>query len=245
MDERAGDIFQQSTKYHPDRMNGHVIDWQNVPETYKVYRDCRRLKLPAAEIQSSVAFDIVLRHRKSIRRFTKKPVSLEQLSYLLWAATGIQRLEDGYEFRTAPSAGALYPIETYIVANNVEGLAQGVYHYAVKDHSLEELKVGDYSRCIAAAALGQSVCSEAAAVFIWTAVFNRSKWKYGQRAYRYIYLDAGHIGSNLTLSAVSLGLGSCQIAAIYDDEVNKMLDLDGIEESAIYMSVVGYPFARS
>ena len=83
------------------------------------------------------------------------------------------------------------------------------------------------------------MCADATVVFIWTAIFNRSKWKYGQRAYRYIYLDAGHIAQNLALASVSLDLGSCQIAALFDEEVNEIIDVDGIEESTIYMSVVG------
>jgi SagB-type dehydrogenase family enzyme len=85
------------------------------------------------------------------------------------------------------------------------------------------------------------MCSDAAVVFVWTGVFNRSKWKYNQRAYRYIYLDAGHIDGNLALAATSLGLGSCQIGAFFDDEVNKIIEVDGVAESVIYMSVVGNP----
>ena len=92
----------------------------------------------------------------------------------------------------------------------------------------------------ARAALGQTQCMEAPAVFIWTAVFQRTKWKYGQRAYRYIYLDAGHIAENLALAAVSLGLGSCQIGALFDEEINQIIGVDGKEESVLYMTVTGY-----
>ena len=173
--------------------------------------------------------------------YTSKPITKKQLSYLLWATTGIQRIEGAYAFRTAPSAGALYPIETYVAVNQVTDLTEGIYHYAVKNHFLEELQRGDFRKALTHAALGQTVCRTAAVVFIWTAIFQRSKWKYKQRGYRYIYLDAGHIGQNLALSATTMGLGSCQIGALYDDELNQILNLDGIEESAIYMSVVGYP----
>lgn len=154
---------------------------------------------------------------------------------------GIQRKERGFEYRTAPSAGALYPIETYIIINNVDSIEQGVYHYNIKNHLLEEINKGDYRSAITKAAFDQSMCYRAAAVFIWTAIFNRSKCKYGQRAYRYIYLDAGHIAANLALSATSINLGTCQIAALYDDEVNKIIDVDGTDESTIYLSVVGVP----
>jgi SagB-type dehydrogenase family enzyme len=168
-------------------------------------------------------------------------VSIVELSYLLWAAGGIQRVERGFEFRTAPSAGALYPVETYLIVDGVEGLAAGLYHYSVKGHALEEIRTGQFGHDLTQAALGQKMCLEAAAVFIWTAIFDRSKWKYEQRAYRYVYLDAGHIAENLALAATGIGLGTCQIGALFDDEVNRIVGVDGTEESVIYMSVVGYP----
>ena len=131
-------------------------------------------------------------------------------------------------------------IETYLVVNNVEEINPGVYHYNIQNHYLELLKEGDYAAETAQAALGQRMCADAPVVFIWTAVFQRMKWKYDQRAYRYVYLDAGHIVENLALTATSLGLGSCQIGALFDDEVNQIIDVDGTEESVIYMSVVGH-----
>jgi len=181
----------------------------------------------------------ILENRKSIRNFSTKPITKEQLSYLLWTTTGIRRKEYNFEYRTAPSAGALYPIETYLIINNVEEISEGIYHYSIKDHVLEELKLGDFGIEISNAALGQNMCAKAPIVFVWTAIFERSKWKYEQRGYRYIYLDAGHIGHNLALSATSLNLGSCQIAALFDDEVNDLIGVDGKDESTIYMSVVG------
>jgi SagB-type dehydrogenase family enzyme len=237
----TGDVFQQQTKYHRGRMPGRGMDWGNIPDAYKEYEGAQTTQLPRPAVKVDVSLDEVLRVRKSVRRFTRQPVNLSEMSYLLWASTGIQRVEGGHEFRTAPSAGALYPVETYVVANNVEGLAQGVYHYAIRRHELEQVKAGDYRSAVSEGALGQSLCAEAAFVLIWTAIFGRSKWKYGQRAYRYIYLDAGHIAQNLALAAVSLGLGSCQVGALYDDELNRILDLDGIEESVIYTSAVGHP----
>jgi len=240
MTEGEGDVFQQETKYYRGRMERMSQDWGGVPEAYKEHIGVNCIELPRAEPGSNMTLDEILQRRHSVRRFTKQPVGLGQLSYLLWASTGIQRVQRGYEFRTTPSAGALYPIETYLVANNVESLTRGVYHYSIKHHLLEEIRAGDYSRDIAAAALGQGMCAEAAVVFIWTAIFRRSKSKYGQRAYRYVYLDAGHIGHALAISAVSLGLGSCQVGALYDDDVNRIVGVDGVEESVVYMSVVGH-----
>jgi SagB-type dehydrogenase family enzyme len=128
-----------------------------------------------------------------------------------------------------------------VIVNNVKDLESALYHYAVKSHLLEELERGDFSRSIARAALGQEMFLGAAAIFVWTAISDRSKWKYRQRAYRYVYLDAGHIAQNLALTATSIGLGSCQVGAFYDDEVNRIVGVDGTEESTIYLSVVGYP----
>jgi SagB-type dehydrogenase family enzyme len=237
MNQGIGDKFQEDTKYSRRSIGGFGLADQ--PEVYKTYPNNKKIKLEKPTINSELTLDEVLKNRKSIRNFSNKPLSKQQLSYLLWASTGIQRKEYGYEFRTAPSAGALYPIETYLVINNVEDIPTGVYHYSIKDHELEEIKVGDFRVQTAEAALGQDMCVTASIVFIWTAIFDRSKWKYGQRAYRYIYLDAGHIGENLALAAAYIDLGSCQIGALFDGEVNKIIDVDGIKESTIYMSVVG------
>jgi SagB-type dehydrogenase family enzyme len=191
----------------------------------------------------STTLDQVLRGRRSVRDFEWRPLSLQELSYLLWASTGITRRERGHEFRTAPSAGALYPVETYMAVNDVTEVPPGIYHYSIRDHALEQLRRGRMGEELARAALDQSMCARAPLVLIWTALFERSKWKYDQRAYRYLYLDAGHVAQNLALAAVALGLGSCQIAAIYDEEVNELLGVDGGEEGAIYLSAVGWPRA--
>jgi SagB-type dehydrogenase family enzyme len=239
MTEEIGDRFQKETKYFREKMGGHV-NRSRKPDPYKVYADSTRIELPPLTLIPSMTLDNTLRKRKSIRQFSQKPLTLEEVSYLLWASTGIQREEYGYELRTAPSAGALYPLETYLIGNNVDRLSKGVYHYSIKEHTLEELRLGDFREKITSAALGQIMCSECAAVFAWTAIFYRSKWKYHERAYRYVYMDMGHIGQNLALASVSLGLGSCQIGAFFDDEVNTVLAVDGTEESAIYLSVVGH-----
>jgi SagB-type dehydrogenase family enzyme len=237
----VGDAFQQDTKYQPDRMGGAPARRGPRPEPYKIYPDSAKVVLPSFEPSRLMTLYDAIRQRKSVRDFQPRPITLGELGYLLWAASGIQRAERGYEFRSAPSAGALYPVETYVIANRVSELEPGAYHYGIRNHELERVRTGDLGRRVAAAALGQDMCAAAAAVFIWTALFARCKWKYGQRAYRYIYLDAGHIAENLALAAVSLDLGSCQIGALFDDEVNKLLDLDGIEESVVHMSVVGVP----
>ena len=241
MIEKIGDDFQRITKYVRGKMGGGYLDWSTKPEVYKQYQDRKKVKLPFPEKITTLSFDEAIRKRKSIRGFSDKPLSLEQLGYLLWSSTGIQRTGRGYSFRNAPSAGALYPIETYLFAKNIEGVEMGLYHYDIKSHLLEALYDADFSIPLARACLGQEMIASAQVVFIWSGIFSRSKWKYNQRAYRYVYLDCGHIAQNLALSATALCLGSCQVGAFYDDEINKILGLDGEEESVIYLSVVGYP----
>ena len=237
----VGDDFQTETKYNRNKRFGGNLDWANKPEIYKSYPSNRTIKLPSETKESTIGFAEVLRIRKSIRVFSNQSLSKVDLAFLLWASTGIHRVEHGYEFRTAPSAGALYPIETYIAANNVEDVESGIYHYNIKNHLLEEIKTGDFGEALAHAALDQEMCATAPAVFIWTAIFGRSKWKYSQRAYRYVYLDAGHIAENLALAASSIICGSCHVGAFFDDEINSIVGINGTEESGICLSVVGHP----
>jgi SagB-type dehydrogenase family enzyme len=240
----VGDRFQKETKYFREKMLGGYLDWSNRPSAYKHFSNSKIVELPLPEPAKNFSLEAALRNRRSTRDFSPKPMNLRQLSLLLWASTGIQNRIDGHDFRTAPSAGALYPIETYVVSNNVEGLRKALFHYSIEHHWLEELQEGDLALPIARAALDQEMFAKAAVIFLWTAIFGRSKWKYRQRAYRYVYLDAGHIAQNLALAATGSGLGSCQVGAFFDDEVNNIIGIDGEEESAIYLSIVGYPATR-
>jgi len=240
MSSTIGDDFQKQTKYHRGQQ-WTPVNWYKKPELHKTYPSKNKISLSRNFPNRTISFADLLRKRKSTRAYSPLPLSKSDLSFLLWASTGIRRKQHGCEFRTAPSAGPLYPIETYIVTNNIEGLEKGVYHYNIASHILEELHTGNYGMSLTHAALDQDICLLSPAVFIWTAIFERSKWKYKQRAYRYTYLDAGHIAQNLALAAASIDLGTCQIGAIFDDEVNAIIGVDGIEESAIYLSVIGHP----
>ena len=234
-----GDEFHQLSKYHRNKMPRHYIDWDAQPAPYKTYPQASKQTLPKPPFSQTASLFQILQKRQSIRQYKEKPLTQQQLSQLLWATTGIRETKHGFSYRTAPSAGALYPIETYLIVNNITDLPQGIYHYDIQHHQLETLQKGDFRQQIAHAALDQPMCTTASVVFVWTAVFERMKWKYGQRAYRYIYLDCGHIAENLALSVTSLGLGSCQIAALYDGEINALLDIDGKNESVLYLSTVG------
>ncbi len=239
--EGIGDQFQQELKYQRGRLPAWQLDWTRKPGTYKQYPSAPRVQLDEPDREGGAPLWSVLAGRRSVRHFSTEPLTKAELSQLLWASQGITKVRQGYAFRTAPSAGALYPVETYVVVHAVENVESGVYHYAVAEHELEQLRAGDFRLEVAKAALDQEMAYHAHVIFIWTGVFARSKWKYQQRAYRYVYLDAGHIAQNVALAAVGLELGSCQIGALYDDEVNALVDVDGMDESVVYMTVVGRP----
>jgi SagB-type dehydrogenase family enzyme len=241
MEEKIGEKFQRETKYERRHMPRGSLDLNSKPPMYKDYPGAPRIALPPVDRCGDMSLHEALLRRKSQRSFLDTPISLDMLSCVLWSSSGIQRKEMGFDFRTAPSAGALYPVETYTAVNHVAGVEQGTYHYSVKHHALEELNRGDYSQAVVQAALGQGMCASAAAVIFFTAVFERSVWKYRQRAYRYIYLDAGHMAQNLALTSTSLGLGCCHIGSMFDNEVNGILGIDGTRESVVYMSVIGHP----
>jgi SagB-type dehydrogenase family enzyme len=241
MPETDGDRFFRETRY--SRVNVQAMRSAGStgrPEPYKEYPNCPRIALPPP-VMETLSLDRVLKLRKSVRRYAARPLSAEQVSYLLWAVAGIQRTENGFHFRPAPSAGALYPIETYLAVNNVAGIPKGIYHYAIRPHALEEIRAGDVSAELVRATMGQRMHADAPVAFIWTAIFQRSRFRYHDRAYRYILLDAGHIAQNLALAAVGLGLASCQVGAFFDDEVDALIGVNGADEGVVYMSVAGWP----
>ncbi|HNW34312.1 MAG TPA: SagB/ThcOx family dehydrogenase [Candidatus Ozemobacteraceae bacterium] len=236
----VGEAFLHETKYRRESMQSG-FDMSARPAPFKEYSDKPNIQLPEPDAVKPSSLRQAIKNRRSVRKYTAKLVTLGHLSFLLWASCGARGRDAGILRRTVPSAGGLYPIETYVIVNLVEGLEPGVYHYAVRTHSLERLAGGNFGETLMHAALEQNQCREAPVVFVWSAIFARTTWKYGQRGYRYIYLDAGHIAHALAVSASSLGLGSCQMAAFFDDEVNGLIGLDGHSESVIYMTSVGRP----
>jgi SagB-type dehydrogenase family enzyme len=241
MKNGIGDDYLANTKYLRGQLPTHRLDWPTQPSVYKMYPSAKRIALPEPRTEDGPGIWMTIGRRRSVRAYNLDALTLDDLSQLLWASQGVTGLVAGHRLRASPSAGALYPIETYVSVQRVEGLENGLYHYRVDTHELELLRPGDFSQDVRKGALDQAIAQRAAVVFIWSGVFFRSKWKYLQRAYRYIFLDAGHLAQNLALAAEALELGSCQIGAIYDDELNALLELDGTEESVIYMSSVGRP----
>ena len=239
LSHNIGDEFQRLTKYDRDSVRDKTPHWEEQPPAYKNYPEAESVELPEPETSGGGPMWEAIAGRRSFREFKNKPVDLKTVSQLLWAGQGITRRAFDFELRAAPSAGALYPMETYLVSHHVESLDQGLYHYNIREHSLESLKKADLREPLMHAGMMQPVLCECSVAFIWTAIVKRSRWKYRQRCYRYIYLDAGHIAQNVTLAAEVLGLGSCLIGALFDDEVNGLLGIDGKEETIIYMCAVG------
>ncbi|UCF10619.1 MAG: SagB/ThcOx family dehydrogenase [Candidatus Bipolaricaulota bacterium] len=196
---------------------------------------------PRAVPQAELTVTAAITRRESLRDYSPEPLSLEELSYLLWATQGLRgEIPGKATLRTVPSAGARHPLETFVLAHRVCELPPGLYPYLPLDHALGAAVGGaDAIREVAAACLGQAIVPASAATFLWTAVPYRSAWRYSERAYRYLFLDAGHACQNLYLAAESIGAGACAIGAFSDEALNEALGVDGEEEFAIYAAAVG------
>ena len=238
--EGIGDSYHQETKYRREAMARGGLNWAHQPSPYKEFPNrLKHLQIRPLDKPEGRPLWEVIAQRRSIRGFSNQPITFSELSQLIWATQGITSRAWGFEFRATPSAGALYPIETYIIVNRVEEISPGIYHYNVKEGKLVLLKEGDFGSDLCHGGLGQEMLEEAACVFIWTAIVERSKWKYRERAYRYIYMDVGHIGQNLYLAATALNLGCCTVGAFFDEEVDRLIEVDGKEEISVYLGAVG------
>jgi len=180
-------------------------------------------------------------NRESRRAYRRSPLSLDEMSFLLWATQGVkEKLDPGHALRTVPSAGCRHALETYLVILNVSGMEQGVYRYLPLEHQLLlEFTEKNLERKIVRAALDQPYPGEAAVTFVWTAVPYRMEWRYGLAAHKVIALDAGHVCQNLYLACEAIGAGACAIGAYDPSRMHKLLRVDGEEEFAIYLASVG------
>ncbi len=214
-----------------------LLNWGRQPPPYKDYAWAKRLPLPAVTPPSGMSLVEAVTRRRSLRDYAARPFTLSELSWLLHCASGLTASAAG--LRAAPSAGALYPIETYVVAHRVEGLSPGLYHYAPAEHVVEQLQSGDLRAEVVQAGLGQEFLAQASAVFVLTAIFQRLRWRYRQRTYRYALLEAGHIGQNIYLAAEAAGMGACAVGAYSDTEINRLIGIDGEHEATLYLLAVG------
>ncbi|MCK4546754.1 MAG: SagB/ThcOx family dehydrogenase [Candidatus Eisenbacteria sp.] len=193
--------------------------------------------LARPSMKGTLSVEEALAARRSVRQYTAEPLTLEMVSRLLWAAQGQTATWGG---RTAPSAGALFPIEVTVVVGEVSGLEAGVYGYRNDRHALERRLEGDTREALAAAALGQGCLRDAPVVLVLSAVYERTKKKYGERGVRYAQIEIGAVCENLYLQAESLGLGTVLVGAFYDDEISEVLDL-GRAETPLVLMPIGYP----
>lgn len=193
--------------------------------------------LPQPQLKSNVSTEEAILNRRSRRLYKEEPVNLGELSQILWAAQGITGQAGSYKLRSAPSAGALYPIELYVV------LAQGVYHYLPQPHKLEKIKDGDLRAELAKAALDQWWIEETSCDIVITAVYERTMAKYGQRGIKYAILEAGGVAENIYLQAESLGLGTVSVGAFIDEKVQEVLDLPD-NNRPLYIMPLGYPLTE-
>ena len=213
------------------------------PPSVKPYRSVRAVVLPAFDTASG--FPRVLLERRTWREFSREPVTRGDLSALLgltWRIQWWNRIPGGYRQprKTSPSGGSLHPIELYVLARNVEGVKPGLYHYAADRHRLELLRAGATRAQIVRYLPTQTFYGGAAALFLMTAVFARTRWKYEfPRAYRVILAEAGHLCQTFCLTATWLGLAPFCTMALADSKIEKDLGIDGISESVLYAAGVG------
>lgn len=194
----------------------------------------RTIDLPDPSITSELSVEEALARRRSVRDFKKESLSLRELGQLLWAAQGIT--SPGGK-RTAPSAGALYPIELFVVAGEVEKLTASVYQYQPHNHKLRRVKTEDVRRQLAALAVRQDWIAEAPAVLVIAGVYERTTSKYGERGERYVHMEVGYVSQNIYLQAETLGLGTCAVGAFQDGKVRELLDLRRRERPLLLMPV--------
>jgi len=204
-------------------------------------RETVDLPKPAAIQLGEMSLKQAIETRRSLRQYADTPLKLEELSYLLWCTQGVREMMSGKAtFRTVPSAGARHPFETMLLVNRVKGLDPGLYWFVASEHRLVRLDTEpQIADRIAEAAYNQKFIIESAVTFIWIADTVRTTWRYGERGYRYMHLDAGHVCQNLYLAAESIGAGCCAIGAFTDETMNELLGLDGVDQFVIYMGVVG------
>ncbi len=195
------------------------------------------VNLPHPRLDSGFSVERALHGRRSIRDFSAAPLSLAEVAQLLWAAQGITSPEG---LRTAPSAGALYPLEVALVAGRVAGLAAGIYRYAPSGHALQRIAAGDVRAALARAALDQQWIQSAPAVIVFSAIEKRTTGQYGNRGLSYIYIEVGHAAQNVFLQAEALGLGAAAVGAFDEQEIAGLLRLP-TEQSPLYLMPVGRP----
>lgn len=232
-----GVVYHEWSKPGVTDALGTLVSWGGKPPLYKHYDGVPHVALPDRPLAATMSLPEAIQRRHSTREYDASPLPLDRLAALARHAGGLR--DDSTDRRTAPSSGALYPIELYPIVHNVVGLDPGVYHYDVRRHGLSLLRAGPAGGDVMRYGLDQDFLASANVVFVLTLIHQRMRFKYRDRSYRYGLLEAGHLGQNLYLTATAMGLGACAVGAFHDDGINDLLGVDGREEVAVYLLAAG------
>ncbi len=213
-----------------------LVDWGRRPAQYLRVGEGQPVVLPTVAVPPAMTVSQALEQRRSLREYADRAMTAEELAWVVYAATGITSSQGR---RAAPSAGALYPIETYVAVRRVDGIDPGVYHVDVRAQALEPVRDGSAAGDLMVAGLGQDFLRRAPVVLVLTGRFQRSRWKYRERHYRYVCWEGGHVTQNVYLAAETLGLGACMVGAFFDGMVNDIVGVDGRQEAALGVIALG------
>jgi len=245
LENMEGKLFL-SDKFHLYSNNKHLVNvsLKKMPEQwvkvhFKTYPRLQRIYFRSSKKTSYLSK--IFRERFSARNFSEKPISKEKLFYLIHESAGLIRLGKSLNNsrRSYPSAGARYPLELYLILLKCDGLEKGLYHYNVKENCLELLLKKDLKKWFVKVTGNQKWVGKAAAIVVITGVLDRTRIKYGERGYRYVLIETGHLGQNIALLAAELGLGSCALGGFIDSEVNTLLDINLQKEFVLYLIAIG------
>ncbi|UCD64698.1 MAG: SagB/ThcOx family dehydrogenase [Candidatus Zixiibacteriota bacterium] len=248
MKHSAGSEFFEKSKFENMGERDQELGKPQPPLEWEPDPGKKIIDLPAPSGLNMPDFPLrkAIEQRRSVRKYAPQPITVEELSYLLWCTQGVQQIVPAYTKggritqRTVPSAGARHAFETLLLVNRVDGLAPGLYRFIATQHKLVEVDGGNkLADKLAKACLEQMMIKQAAVTFFWVADAYRMTWRYRERGYRYMLLDAGHVCQNLYLCAESIGCGTCAVGAYDDNDVNRLLSLDGVERFVIYIGPVG------
>ncbi|NMB79753.1 MAG: SagB/ThcOx family dehydrogenase [Methanomicrobiales archaeon] len=239
----TGREFMERTKYPYIGKSDQQRGLRQPPLELPPDKDLPLIDLPRPKALEVPPLDLraAIEQRRSVRTYSREPLTIEELTHLLWCTQGVQKVQGTqWTLRTVPSAGARHAFETYLLVNAVSGLEPGLYRYLALSHQLQQLDIDPtLALRVNTACFDQQFLLRCGVVFLWTAVPYRMTWRYGERGYRDLHLDAGHVCQNLYLAAEPVGCGVCAIAAFDDDAMNRILGIDGEEQLLIYLATVG------
>lgn len=257
-DQLACELFHENSKtsryerdanfaLHPS--DAAIVSMMRRLRRVKPYTDFPHIALPTAFSPSRMGLDELVRTRETARGFAASSIQLGELAKVLFMSYGLARDNAGTPyprpFRVIPSGGALYPLELYIYAADVSDLEQGLYHYDCEAHALSRLRTRNDRATLLRSFVQAELAADAAAVIMVSAIFVRSTFKYGDRGYRFVLLEAGHLVQNALLTAHGLGLAAAPIGGYMDRELDEYLGIDGLNESTVYVVLVGQPAERA